>query len=307
MHIGECSRSDGPVALVTAHGPSSRASSHEITIKAAAVLVFDLLTTRDGLARWWTDDVAAAPVPGHVNRFRFNGGSVEMPFRVDLCASPTALEWTCIESERVPPDWIGTRILASLAAAEGGATRLRFSHEGWKPDASSFALCNTTWGELMHRLRDAAEGRRPGPLFRGKPRCDGTHLVRELYGRLMAQGDAAAGRELLAADYLDHDIPGVGPGGREALIDAVMKVRAAFPDIRPVLHETLADMDLVAVRVVAQGHHSGSDFMGEPATGRPIVWNELHVFRHDDHQIREHWGVFDLMGIMLQLKPHATR
>ena len=32
-------------------------------------------------------------------------------------------------------------------------------------DADYFVACNTTWGELMLRLKAAAEGKNPGPLF----------------------------------------------------------------------------------------------------------------------------------------------
>jgi predicted ester cyclase/uncharacterized protein YndB with AHSA1/START domain len=286
--------------------PAGLASVHEIGIHAPADVVFDLLSTQAGLSRWWTDAVIAAPTLGHVNRFAFGGGSVEMPFRVDGHEAPTSLAWTCIEGDRVPPEWVGTRIVATLMPQADGTTRLRFAHEGWRPDAKSFALCNTTWGELMHRLRDVAGGRQPGPHFRAEaPAFDGRQLVRELYTRLMGEGDDAAGRTLLADDYIDHDIPGVGPGGREELITAVMAVRAAFPDIQPVLHEMLADGDLVAVRVVARGRHTGSDFMGQPASGRAIEWNEVHVFRHAGGKLREHRGVFDLMGILGQLQAPA--
>jgi predicted ester cyclase len=203
----------------------------------------------------------------------------------------------------VPADWEGTRIIASLEARSEGVTRLRFAHEGWRPNAQSFAKCNTTWGELMHRLRDVAEAQHPGPLFTQSARAtDGRQLVRELYARLMARGDVAAGHALLADDYVDHNIPGFGTGGRKELISAVLAVRAAFPDIRPVLHEILHDGPLVAVRVVARGHHTGKDFMNFPASGTAIEWNEVHVFRHGGGRILEHWGVFDLLNILEQLK-----
>jgi predicted ester cyclase len=110
----------------------------------------------------------------------------------------------------------------------------------------------------------------------------------------MGQGDEAAGRALLAQNYVDHAIPGVGKGGREALIAAVLAVRSAFPDIQP-----------VSVRVVARGRHTGSDFMGMPASGRAIEWNEVHVFRHAGGKLTDHRGVFDLMGILRQLQSPA--
>ena len=127
-------------------------------------------------------------------------------------------------------------------------------------------------------------------------------LVRRLYGGLMAKGDTAVAEEVLAEDYLDHDIPGVGEGGRQELIAAVLGVRAAVPDIAPTLGPVLAEGELVAVRIEAHGSHTGAPFPpGIPATGRSVTWKEVHIFRCADGRIVEHWGVFDLLGILQQL------
>jgi hypothetical protein len=42
---------------------------------------------------------------------------------------------------------------------------LRFTHGGWRDATDYFTRCNTTWGELMYRLKAVAEGKAPGPLF----------------------------------------------------------------------------------------------------------------------------------------------
>ena len=127
-------------------------------------------------------------------------------------------------------------------------------------------------------------------------------LVHRLYNTLMAEGDVAAAHEILAAGYVDHDIPGLGEGGRAELIQAVQGVRAAFPDIKPTLPQTLAEGDLVSVRVIARGTHTGAPFPpGIPATGKSMEWKEIHIFRCQDGQIVEHWGVFDMLGILQQL------
>jgi hypothetical protein len=42
---------------------------------------------------------------------------------------------------------------------------LRFTHGGWRSETDYFLNCNTTWGELMYRLKAAAEGKPRGPLF----------------------------------------------------------------------------------------------------------------------------------------------
>ena len=61
-------------------------------------------------------------------------------------------------------EWKSTRLSFQIAAAKSG-TLLRFSHAGWRAESEYFTSCNTTWGELMFRLKAAAEGKTPGPLF----------------------------------------------------------------------------------------------------------------------------------------------
>lgn len=127
-------------------------------------------------------------------------------------------------------------------------------------------------------------------------------LIRRLYGSLMARGDTKTADKILGEDYVDHDIPGhEGDGGREELKAAVQGVRTAFPDVNPELFEILAENDLVSVRVLANGAHTGAPFMGIPATGKRMLWKEIHIFRCSSGKIVEHWGVFDLLSILQQL------
>jgi hypothetical protein len=42
-------------------------------------------------------------------------------------------------------------------------TMLYFIHGNWRPPMEYFAMCNSTWGELMYPLKSYLEGRRPGP------------------------------------------------------------------------------------------------------------------------------------------------
>lgn len=127
-------------------------------------------------------------------------------------------------------------------------------------------------------------------------------LIRALYARLMAKGDVTAISDLLAPDYKDHDIPGMpNGGGREDLKNAVLGVRAAFPDITPQLLGLIEEDGWVSVHVVAAGHHAGVPFMGIAPSGKPIRWKEIHHFRCAEGRIAEHYGVYDMMGIMQQL------
>jgi steroid delta-isomerase-like uncharacterized protein len=126
-------------------------------------------------------------------------------------------------------------------------------------------------------------------------------LIRDLYGSLMAHGDTATAMTLLPPNFIDHDIPGLGTGGSEDLIQAVLAVRASFPDITPELYDLIAEEDRVAVRVEASGTHTGEPFNGIPASGKAIRWKEVHIFRCASGKIAEHRGVFDLLSILQQL------
>ena len=131
---------------------------------------------------------------------------------------------------------------------------------------------------------------------------DNKLLVRRLYDRLMANGDVDTAVEIVDDGYVDHSLPGNAKGGRAELIGVVQAVRAAIPDIAPVVDLAVAEGDLIAVRVTARGHHTGAPFPpGIPAAGLAIEWREQHIFRVAGNRIVEHWGVFDNLSILQQL------
>jgi hypothetical protein len=69
-------------------------------------------------------------------------------------------EWVCETGD----EWNGTHISFAFEDSKT-ATLLCFTHGGWRSDTEYFVACNTTWGELMYRLKAACEGKSRGPLF----------------------------------------------------------------------------------------------------------------------------------------------
>lgn len=137
---------------------------HRIAIDAPFEKILTAVTTPDGFRKWWTDDCEAVPKAGTVNVFRFHGGRVAFRFRVDEM-TPSRVAWTGIAGAKMPDEWVGTRITFDLAPGETGGTLLRFGHLGWRSIEGEFPACNTVWGELMHRLKECAEGHPRGPYF----------------------------------------------------------------------------------------------------------------------------------------------
>jgi uncharacterized protein YndB with AHSA1/START domain len=139
-------------------------SLHEITIAAPAKKVFEAWTTDEGLRAWWTSDTTAPRKPGDDYVLRF-GGNVAFHFRVDEEVAGARVAWRGVEGPGMPAEWIDTRIDVRITAAADGRTRMQFAHRNWKSIEGAYCPCNTTWGELVYRLRDWCEEHPRGPLF----------------------------------------------------------------------------------------------------------------------------------------------
>jgi steroid delta-isomerase-like uncharacterized protein len=107
--------------------------------------------------------------------------------------------------------------------------------------------------------------------------------------------------ELLAPDFVEHEaMPGMAPG-REGTRQLFTMMRAAFPDMRWDPEDVLADGDKAVARTRFTGTNSG-EFMGMPATGKSVSVQAIDIVRFGDDGLgHEHWGVFDMMGLMAQL------
>lgn len=131
---------------------------HAIAIDAAADKVFPLIASGEGFGLWWAEDVTQVS-PDAVELGFFHRQTIYRLQRV-RAAAPTEVEWLVTSGK----EWKDTRILFHLTTTKTGA-QLRFTHADWRNETDYFVSCNTTWGELMYRLKAAAEGKTPGPLF----------------------------------------------------------------------------------------------------------------------------------------------
>jgi hypothetical protein len=132
---------------------------HSIQIDAAPPAVHALVVSAQGFTEWWAADVAENKSSGNVDLGFFNRATT-YELRPIQIAAPELAHWICETGK----EWSGTRLFFDLAD-QSGKTSLRFTHAGWQAETDYFVACNTTWGELMFRLKAAAEGKKPGPLF----------------------------------------------------------------------------------------------------------------------------------------------
>lgn len=112
--------------------------------------------------------------------------------------------------------------------------------------------------------------------------------------------DLSAGAGYLAEDFVDENpFPG-STGDREGTLGTMGMLHQAFPDIRVDVVDSIEDGDKVLVRERFTGTHQG-EFMGAPASGKSAMIESLDIMTIRDGKIVRHAGVFDAMGLMMQL------
>src|SRR6516165_9289180 len=110
-----------------------------------------------------TADSKADEKVGGKAEFSFDRRSVVFRMTIEKLDPGKQVVWIC-QGGDVPS---GTaRPLTWTITPEDRGSTLRFTHSGWKSVGDYFAMCNSTWGELMYRLKDYVEGRNPGPHWK---------------------------------------------------------------------------------------------------------------------------------------------
>ena len=118
---------------------------------------------------------------------------------------------------------------------------------------------------------------------------------------LISAGDIDGFGEHLADGFVEHEeFPGFEPS-KEGVKQMFRMYLTAFPDLRMETEDMLVSGDKVVARVRATGTHQG-EFMGMPATGKSVDVQVIDIMRFgEDGLVREHWGLFDALGMMQQL------
>jgi steroid delta-isomerase-like uncharacterized protein len=124
--------------------------------------------------------------------------------------------------------------------------------------------------------------------------------VRRLVDEAQSAGQLGVVDELLADDFVDHTpLPGLPPT-REGVKMLFAGLRAAFPDLHVTISEQIAEDTRVATRKTFRGTHHG-DFLGVPASGRPVEFEVIDILTFENDKISEHRVILDQLGLLKQL------
>src|SRR4051812_40875298 len=111
-------------------------------MKSSVNEVYKALTTREGLAAWWTSKTQGERNVGEVLQFRFDAGGVEIggfDMKVLELQPAKRVLWEVVDG---PAEWIGTKVSFDLKQAGDHAVVL-FKHLGWKAPVEFMHHCST--------------------------------------------------------------------------------------------------------------------------------------------------------------------
>ena len=129
---------------------------------------------------------------------------------------------------------------------------------------------------------------------------DNAAVVRRFVDEVITHGNIEAAAEFVWEDVVEQvPLPGQEPG-LDGLKDIIRAMRTGFPDIVFSIKEQVTENDKVVSRFEWTGTHNG-EFLGIPATGRPVrVWG-IVIDRLEDGRIKETRILMDTLGMMGQL------
>lgn len=115
------------------------------------------------------------------------------------------------------------------------------------------------------------------------------------------QGDLGVIDEMLDADYVDHNPPLPNlPPGREGVRQAILMLRAAFPDTVHTIDDQIAEGDKVMTRLSVRATFLG-EILGFQPTGNVVAITGIAVHRVAANVLIEHWAHMDMAGFMRQI------
>lgn len=130
-------------------------------------------------------------------------------------------------------------------------------------------------------------------------------LVRRLYDELFFKWHFEVVDELIGPDFIGHEMPTGTPRGPEGIRQFYGGIRAGLPDVQLTVEDMIGEKDRVVVRWRARATHQGV-FLGVPATGKPVSFTGIAIYRVSKGKIVERWVEVNLLGVSEQIRATAA-
>jgi serine phosphatase RsbU (regulator of sigma subunit)/predicted ester cyclase len=114
-------------------------------------------------------------------------------------------------------------------------------------------------------------------------------LVRRYFEEAWVKRNLAAVDEFMVPNYVEHQIPDGRLTSRDSLKQLLAMYYKAFPDMKSVLHDVLAQGDRVTYRWSVSATHLG-DWLGIPPTGNHMRATGITIYRITGSKAVEGWS-----------------
>jgi len=127
---------------------------HRVGISAPLARVYAALSTKEGLADWWTQTIEGDASLNGTLRFFFGGSEPGAVMQVVELEPMRQVTWRCVQG---PVEWVDTTISFALKA-EGDETVVLFTHANWREPVEFLNHCSTKWAYFMLGIKTWLEG-----------------------------------------------------------------------------------------------------------------------------------------------------
>ncbi len=116
---------------------------------------------------------------------------------------------------------------------------------------------------------------------------DNKALVRRFTEEVANQGNLDVADELLAPNFVDHDVIPGKVGGIEDVKRWIAERRASFSDLHFSIEEQIAEGDKVVTRIISSGTHDRNEYRGLAPRGARITMETVNIYRVVEGKIVE--------------------
>lgn len=125
-------------------------------------------------------------------------------------------------------------------------------------------------------------------------------VAEEYAQRIWGKKDLVAIDELLDPQIVIHSLLGDFQG-KACMKKVVQEWLEGFPDLMVRNIATLSNHELAVIHWRAEGTHRG-EFKRIPATGKPIAYSGVSIYRVQNRKIAEYWGYLDMQHLLQQIR-----
>jgi steroid delta-isomerase-like uncharacterized protein len=111
--------------------------------------------------------------------------------------------------------------------------------------------------------------------------------------------------DIAAPDIVHHGAAFPDVSGTEDLKGALTRQFEAFPDLTLSIDDAFADDNVAVVRWSGTATQGG-DFLGEAASGTPVNFTGINVYRMECGQIVESWSEMNTLDVLYQIRDAAA-